>query len=65
MAASSLATGKRSDYLTPNSRPFGDSVVVEIGAMNHAAEHLSSEPERAVVDALADTLLRVRSRNAD
>ena len=34
MAASSFATGKRSGYLIPNSRPFGGSVVVEIGAID-------------------------------
>lgn len=32
MATSSFATGKMSGYLTPNSRHFGGSVVVEIGA---------------------------------
>jgi len=38
MAASSFATGKRSDYLIPNSRPFGGSVVVEIGANKQSCE---------------------------
>jgi len=32
MAASSFATGEGRGNLTPNSRPFGGSVVVEIGA---------------------------------
>ena len=36
-------------------------LAVEIGAMNHVAEYPSSQPESAVVDALADALLRVRS----
>jgi hypothetical protein len=35
--------------------------VVEIRGKNHAAEHSSSKPESAVVDALADALLQVRS----
>jgi hypothetical protein len=35
--------------------------VVEIGGKNHVAEHPSLKPESAVVDALADALLRVRS----
>lgn len=34
--------------------------VVEIGALNHAAEHLLSKRESATVDALADAFLRVR-----
>ncbi|HZL81884.1 MAG TPA: recombinase family protein [Candidatus Deferrimicrobium sp.] len=38
--------------------------VVEIGALNHAAEHPASQPESAVVDALADALLQVRSRDS-
>ncbi len=38
-----------------------DEVVVEIGALDHAGEHPSSQPESLVVDALAYTLLRVRS----
>ena len=41
-----------------------DAVLVEIGALNHAAEHPASQPESAVVDALADALLQVRSRNS-
>jgi hypothetical protein len=32
MTVSSFTTGKKSGYLTSNSRPFGGSVVVEIGA---------------------------------
>ena len=38
--------------------------VVEIGALNHAAEHPASQPESAVVDALANALLQVRSRDS-
>jgi hypothetical protein len=37
--------------------------VVEIGGKGHTAERPSSKPESAVVDALADALLRVRSRS--
>jgi hypothetical protein len=39
----------------------GLEYVVEIGALNRAAEHPSTPPESAVVDALADALLQVRS----
>lgn len=35
--------------------------VVEIGALNYAAEHPSAEPGSAVVGALADALLGVQS----
>jgi len=37
-AASSFTTGKRCSYLIPNSRPFGGSVVVEIGANKQSCE---------------------------
>jgi hypothetical protein len=39
--------------------------VVEIGALDHAGEHPSSRLESAVVDALADALLQVRSADAN
>jgi len=38
MTASSSATGTRRCRLTPNSRPFGGSVVVEIGANRQSRE---------------------------
>jgi hypothetical protein len=37
------------------------SMVVEIGALNHAGEHARPESKSAVLDALADASLRVRS----
>jgi len=39
--------------------------VVEIGALDHAAEHPSTTRESAVVDALADALLQVWSPKID
>lgn len=48
--------------VSPKARKKGDSGrVVEIRVLNHAAEHLSSQPESAVVEALANMLLMVRS----
>ena len=60
MAASSFATRKGNGYLTPNSRPFGGSVLVEIGALAHARDHFAEERGNAIVDAVADALLRIR-----
>lgn len=48
--------------VNPEARKKGHSGrVVEIGTLNHAGERPSSQPESAVVDALADALLQVRS----
>jgi hypothetical protein len=48
--------------VSPKARKKGDGGrVVEIGALNHAAEHPTPELESTVVDALADALLQVRS----
>jgi len=48
--------------VSPKARKKGDGGrVVEIGALNYAAEHPSAEPGSAVVGALADALLGVRS----
>lgn len=48
--------------VSPEARKMGDGDrVVEIGGMNHAAEHPSTESESAVVDAFADVLSKVRS----
>jgi len=60
MATSSFATGKMSGYLTPNSRPFDGSVAVEIGVLKHARDHYTEERGNAIVDAIADALLRIR-----
>ena len=60
MTASSSATGKRSGYLTPNSHPFGGSVLVKLGALEHARDHFAEERGNAIVDAVVDALLRIR-----
>lgn len=48
---------------TRKKAPCGaqDGRVVEIGGLDQAGEHPKTGPESAVVDALADALLRVRS----
>lgn len=38
MAASSFVTGKSGSHMTPDSRPFGESVVVEIGANRQSCD---------------------------
>jgi hypothetical protein len=52
--------------VSPEARKKGHGGrVVEIGALKYAGEHPNTAPGSAVVDALADTLLQVRSPRDD